>query len=267
LAKTVLALALVVATALVLRGRDAYEVLTVTEGHDSATAALAWFAQGAADMNAPAGSPRLMLVALAFVMTAGTLVPLALRRGDVPQTFARPTRSRRFREIGSDGNANARGDGARALRPTSPAEVTVPGLDDARRDTYDPPPLRDYLDQEIRRLHERIDRGPRQYLKESADEDLRRLLTQIDRRLDDLSLIRDAVAASAPPTDPFRFDDPEDRAREARRLDRERRRRGHEAPRARGADVTDRARSRDPRMPTAPGRRAQREFDVPLRFA
>jgi hypothetical protein len=80
LAKTELALALVVATALVLRGRDAYEVLTVTEGHDSATAALAWFAQGAAEINAPAGSPGLILVALALVMTTWTLVPLALAR-------------------------------------------------------------------------------------------------------------------------------------------------------------------------------------------
>jgi hypothetical protein len=134
--------------------------------------------------------------------------------------------------------------------------VTVPGTADARREIYDGLPLRGYLDQEIRRLHERIDRGPRQYLKGNADEDLRRLLTQIDRRLDDLSLIRDAVAASAPPTDPFRFDDPEDRAREERRLERERRRREHEAPRARSAEVTERARSRDSRVPTAPGRRA-----------
>jgi hypothetical protein len=80
LAKTELALALVVATALVLRGRDAYELLTVTAGRDSATAALAWFAQGAAEINAPAGSPGLILVALALVMTTWTLVPLALAR-------------------------------------------------------------------------------------------------------------------------------------------------------------------------------------------
>jgi hypothetical protein len=167
-------------------------------------------------------------------MTAGTLVPLALRRGDVPQPFTRPTRSRRFREIGSGGNANARGEGPRALRHAGRAEVTFPGFDDARPDIYDPLPLRDYLDEEIRRLHERIDRGVkqrnelRQYLKGSADEDLRRLQTQIDRRLDDLSLIRDTVAALAPPTDPFRIDDPEARAREERRLERERGRRERE---------------------------------------
>jgi hypothetical protein len=225
--------ALAVATAFVLRGGDAYEVLTVTEEHDSATAALAWFAQGAAD-NAPAGSPGLIVVALGLVMTAGTLVPLALRRGDVLQPFTRPTRSRRFREIGSGGNANARGEGPRALRHAGRAEVTFPGLDDARPDIYDRLPLRDYLDEEIRRLHERIDRGVkqrnelRQYLKGSADEDLRRLQTQIDRRLDDLSLIRDTVAALAPPTDPFRIDGPEARAREERRLERERRRRERE---------------------------------------
>ena len=75
-----IALALVVATAFVLRGRDAYEVLTVTEGQDSATAALAWIAQGAAEINAPAGSPGLILVALALVMMTWTLVPLALAR-------------------------------------------------------------------------------------------------------------------------------------------------------------------------------------------
>ena len=80
LAYTALALALAVATASVLRGRDAYEVLTVTEGRDSATAALAWIAQGAAEINAPAGSPGLILVALALVMTTWTLVPLALAR-------------------------------------------------------------------------------------------------------------------------------------------------------------------------------------------
>jgi hypothetical protein len=228
------AVALVVATAFVLRGGDAYEVLTVEE-HDSATAALAWFAQGAADVNVPAGSPGLILVALALVMATGSLVPFALRRGDVPQPFARPTRSRRFREIGSGGNANARGEGARALRHAGRAEVTVPGPDDARRDIYDRLPRRDYRDQEIRRLHERIDRAEkqrnelRQYLKGSAAEDLRRLQTQIDRRLDDPSLIRDAVAASAPPTHPFRFDDPAARAREERRLERERRRREREA--------------------------------------
>ena len=256
------AVALAVATAFVLRGGDAYEVLTVTEEHDSATAALAWFAQGAADMSAPAASPGLILVALGLVITAGTLVPFALRRGDVPQPFTRPTRSRRFREIGSGGNANARGEGPRALRHAGRAEVTVPGPDDAGQDIYDPPPLRDYLDQEIRRLHERTDRGLRQYLKGSADEDLRRLQTQIDRRLDDLSLIRDAVAASAPPTDPFRFDDPEARAREERRLERERRRREREARRDGPGAI--------PRPPDAYGAgaaSAAREFDVPLRFA
>jgi cellulose synthase (UDP-forming) len=252
------AVALAVATAFVLRGRDAYEVLTVTEGHDSATAALAWFAQGAADMSAPAGSPGLILVALGLVMTAGTLVPLALRRGDVPQPFTRPTRSRRFREIGSGGNANARGDGARALRYAGRSEVTAPELDDAQQDTYDRLPLRDHLDQEMRRLHERIDRAEkqrnelRQYLKGSADEDLRRLLTQIDRRLDDLSLIRDAVPASAPPTDPFRFDDPEAGAREERRLERERRRREREARRDGPGAIPP------PPRATAPERQAQR---------
>ena len=80
LAYTALALALAVATASVLLGRDAYEVLTVTEGRDSATAALAWIAQGAAEINAPAGSPGLILVALALVMTTWTLVPLGLAR-------------------------------------------------------------------------------------------------------------------------------------------------------------------------------------------
>jgi cellulose synthase (UDP-forming) len=74
------AVALAVATAFVLRGRDAYEVLTVTERHDSITAALAWFSQGAAEMNVPAGSPGLILVALALVMTMWTLMPLALAR-------------------------------------------------------------------------------------------------------------------------------------------------------------------------------------------
>jgi cellulose synthase/poly-beta-1,6-N-acetylglucosamine synthase-like glycosyltransferase len=243
------AVALVVATAFVLRGGDAYEVLTVEE-HDSATAALAWFAQGAADVNVPAGSPGLILIALALVMTAGSLVPFALRRDDVPQPFARPTRSRRFREIGSGGNGNARGEGTRVVRHAGRAMVTVPGLDHAGQNIYDRLPLRDYLDQEIRRLHERIDRGLRQYMKGSTDEDLRRLLTQIDRRLDDLSLIRDAVAASAPPTDPFRFDDPEARAREERRLERERRRREHEARRDGPGAIPH------PRVPTAPGRRA-----------
>jgi cellulose synthase (UDP-forming) len=257
------AVALAVATAFVLRGRDAYEVLTVTEGHDSATAALAWFAQGAADMSAPAGSPGLILVALGLVMTAGTLVPLALRRGDVPQPFTRPTRSRRFREIGSGGNANARGEGPRALPHAGRAEVTVPGPDDARQDIYDRLPVRDYLDQEIRRLRERIDRGKKQrnelreYLKGSADEDLRRLQTQIDRRLDDLCLIRDAVTASAPPTDPFRFDDS---GRAPARSDAWSVSAGAASARL---HVTDRARSRDPRVPAAPRRRVQRKVRRP----
>jgi hypothetical protein len=257
------AVALVVATAFVLRGGDAYEVLTVTEEHDSATAALAWFAQGAADMNASAGSPGLVLVPLALVLTAGTLVPLALRRGDVPQAFARPTRSRRFREIGSDGNGNGRGDGARALRDAGRAMVTVPGLGHAGQNIYDRLPLRDHLDQEIRHLHERIDRAEkqrnelRQYLKGSADEDLRRLQTQIDRRLDDLCLIRDAVAASAPPTDPFRFDDS---GRAPARSDAWSVSAGAASARL---HVTDRARSRDPRVPAAPRRRVQRKVRRP----
>jgi cellulose synthase (UDP-forming) len=90
LAYTALALALAVATAFVLRGRDAYEVLTVTEGRDSATAALAWIAQGAAEINAPAGSPGLILVALALVMMTSTLVPLALTRRLVRSASAVP---------------------------------------------------------------------------------------------------------------------------------------------------------------------------------
>jgi cellulose synthase (UDP-forming) len=253
---TTAAVALVVATAFALRGGDAYEVLTVTDDHDSATAALAWFAQRAADINAPAESPRLILVALALVLTTGTLVPLALRRSDVPRPFARPTRSRRFREIGSGGSANARGNGARALRHAGRAQLTVPDLDDARQDIYDPLPLRDYLDQEIRRLHER-NRRLRQYLNGGADGDLRRLQTQIDRRLGDLCLILDAVSASDPPTDPSRFDDP---GPAPARSDAWSVSEGGASVRR---DVPDRSRSRDPRVPTAPRRRALREVRRP----
>jgi cellulose synthase (UDP-forming) len=82
------AVALAVATAFVLRGRDAYEVLTVTEGRDSVTAAVAWFAHGATEINAPAGSPGLILVALALVMTTWTLVPLARARRPVRSASA-----------------------------------------------------------------------------------------------------------------------------------------------------------------------------------